>query len=422
MTVAIDVDGVLADLQEIRERFGGPDGARRLAWSPDWLAARDWLRSKLDELSVEVEQDVAGNLWATLPGGGEADGFVIVGSHIDAVPNGGWLDGVLGLMSALGVVRALAAAEEPPPVEVRFVDWADEEGARFGRSLLGSSAAAGTLDPDDVRDLLDSEGTRLQDALAACGIDLDAATGATERLQGALAYLELHIEQGPVLLDTGRLASAVAGTVGDERYLITFTGQAAHAGSTPMRLRRDSLAAAATAALEIREVGIRHEGVCTVGAMKADPGVITAVAGSTEMMLDLRHLAADVLAAMLRDCLSACDDAARALHCTVESRRVFGATPTPFHPELVALARRSVADAGAGDGPPIPSGPLHDATEVGRLVPTVMIFAQSDPPLSHVAIEDSPEEALRVAIDAYGRTVGGALELVAAGQLSGVAR
>ena len=273
MTVAIDVDGVLADLREIRERFGGPDGARRLAWSPDWLAARDWLRSKLDELPVDVEQDVAGNLWATLPGGGEADGFVIVGSHIDAVPNGGWLDGVLGLMSALGVVRALAAAEEPPPVEVRFVDWADEEGARFGRSLLGSSAAAGTLDPDDVRDLLDSEGTRLQDALAACGIDLDAATGATERLRGALAYLELHIEQGPVLLDTGRLASAVAGTVGDERYLITFTGQAAHAGSTPMRLRRDSLAAAATAALEIREVGIRHDGVCTVGAMKADPGV-----------------------------------------------------------------------------------------------------------------------------------------------------
>jgi beta-ureidopropionase / N-carbamoyl-L-amino-acid hydrolase len=421
MTVDIDVDGVLADLREIRERFGGPDGARRLAWSPDWLAAREWLQGKLDELPVTVERDVAGNLWATLPGAGAADGFVIVGSHIDAVPNGGWLDGVLGLMSALGVIRALAAADGPPPVEVRFVDWADEEGARFGRSLLGSSAAAGTLDPDEVRDLRDGEGTRLQDALASCGVDLDAAPGATSSLDGALAYLELHIEQGPVLLDTGRLASAVAGTVGDERYLVTFKGQAAHAGSTPMRLRRDSLAAAATAALEIREVGIRHEGVCTVGAMTAQPGVITAVAGSTEMMLDLRHLDADVLAAMLRDCLGACDDAARAFDCTVESRRVFGATPTPFHPDLVDLARRAVADAGGGDGPPIPSGPLHDATEVGRLVPTVMIFAQSDPPLSHVAIEDSPEQALRIAIDAYGRTVGGALELVASGQLSGAA-
>jgi hydantoinase/carbamoylase family amidase len=425
MTLALDVDLVLADLREIRERFGGPDGARRLAWSPDWQSARAWLREKLGELPVTVEEDPAGNLWASLGGRDRdraAEGFVIVGSHIDAVPHGGWLDGVLGLMSALGVMRALAAADAPPPVEVRMVDWADEEGARFGRSLVGSSAAAGTLDPDDVRDLLDSEGTRLQDALAACGVDLDAASGATERLEGALAYLELHIEQGPVLLDTGRPASAVSGTVGDERYLVTFEGQAAHAGSTPMRLRRDSLAAAATAALEIREVGIRHDGVCTVGAMKADPGVITAVAGSTEMMLDLRHLDADVLAAMLTDCLAACETAGAEFDCGVSSRRVFGATPTPFHPDLVALARKAVADAGGGDGDPIPSGPLHDATEVGRLVPTVMIFAQSDPPLSHVAIEDSPEEALRIAIDAYGRTVGGALGLVAAGELTGVAR
>jgi N-carbamoyl-L-amino-acid hydrolase len=420
MTIAIDVDAVLADVREVHERFGGPDGARRLAWSPDWLEARTWLRGKLDELPVAVEEDPAGNLWASLPGAGETDGFVIVGSHIDAVPAGGWLDGILGVSAALGVLRALAAADEPPPVEVRLVDWADEEGARFGRSLVGSSAAAGTLDPDDVRDLTDSEGTRLQDALAACGVDLDAAAGATERLQGALAYLELHIEQGPVLLDSGRLASAVSGTVGDERYIVTFTGQAAHAGSTPMRLRRDSLAAAATAALEIREVGIRHDGVCTVGAMKADPGVITAVAGSTEMMLDLRHLDADVLAAMLTDCLSACEDAARAFDCEVSSRRLFGATPTPFHPDLVALARTAVQEAGGGDGDPIPSGPLHDATEVGRLVPAVMLFAQSDPPLSHVAIEDSPVQALRVAIDAYGRTVGGALGLVAAGGLSRV--
>jgi hydantoinase/carbamoylase family amidase len=420
MTLAIDVERVLADLREIHERFGGPDGARRLAWSPDWQTAREWLRGRLADLPVTVDEDPAGNLWASYRGSGAADGFVIVGSHIDAVPSGGWLDGVLGVCAAIGVLRALEAADAPPPVEVRLVDWADEEGARFGRSLVGSSAAAGTLDPDDVRDLRDAEGTRLQDALAACGVDLDGASGATERLRGALAYLELHIEQGPVLLDTGRLASAVSGTVGDERYLITFTGQAAHAGSTPMRLRRDSLAAAATAALEIREVGIRHEGVCTVGAMKADPGVITAVAGSTEMMLDLRHLEAEVLAAMLTDCLSACDDAAAAFDCTVSSRRVFGATPTPFHPDLVATARHAVAEAGGGDGDPIPSGPLHDATEVGRLVPAVMIFAQSDPPLSHVAIEDSPVEALRVAIDAYGRTVGEALSLVASGGLSGV--
>jgi hydantoinase/carbamoylase family amidase len=421
MTLTIDVDLVLADLRELHARFGGPDGARRLAWTPEWQAARDWLLAKLEDLPVTVERDPAGNIWATL-GGRERDsdsaGFVIIGSHIDAVPAGGWLDGALGLLAALGVLRSLASADAPPPVEIRLVDWADEEGARFGRSLLGSSAAAGTLDPDDVRDLRDSEGTRLEDALAACGVDLDAAAGATASLQGALASVELHIEQGPVLLDTGRLASAVSGTVGLERYLVTFKGQAGHAGSTPMRLRRDALAAAASAALEIREVGIRHDGMTTVGAMNADPGVITAVAGSCEMMLDLRVLDADVLAAMLRDCLSACDDAAAAFDCTVSSRRVFGATPTPFHPELVAIARQAVADAGGGDGDPIPSGPLHDSTEVGRLVPAVMLFAQSDPPLSHVAIEDSPEDALRVAIEAYARTVDGTIARVADGGLS----
>ena len=422
MSLEVDVDRVLADLRELHERHGGPDGARRLAWSPDWEQAREWLLGKLGELPVTVDRDEAGNVWAELPGRNDDGRFVIVGSHIDAVPSGGWLDGCLGVLSALGVLRALAATGEPPAVTVRLVDWADEEGARFGRSLLGSSAVAGTLDPDDVRDLRDAEGTRLQDALARCGVDLDeAAAKAPARLEGALAYLEVHIEQGPVLLDTGRLASAVSGTFGDERYLVTFTGQAAHAGSTPMRLRRDSLAAAATAALEIREVGIRHDGVCTVGAMTAEPGVITAIAGSTEMMLDLRHLDADTLATMLQENLDACEAAARKFDCEVEAKRIFGATPTPFHPRLVVLARAAVADSGGEDGDPIPSGPLHDATEIGRLLPTVMIFAQSDPPVSHTEIEDSPEEALRVAIAAYGRTAGAAIEAVAAGELAAAA-
>jgi N-carbamoyl-L-amino-acid hydrolase len=421
--LVIDVDAVIADLDALATASGGRfAGAKRLAWSDDWQAARAWLRERLDELPVTVEQDPAGNLWAALPGANDDGAFVIVGSHIDAVPSGGWLDGVLGLTAALGVLRALAAADAPPPVSVRLVDWADEEGARFGRSLIGSSAVAGTLDPDDVRGLLDAGGMTLQDAMAACGIDLDAAAGATSRLDGAKAYLELHIEQGPVLLDSGRLASAVSGTVGDERYLIRFSGQSAHAGSTPMRLRRDTLAAAATAALEIREIAIRHDGVGTVGSIRSEPGVITAVAGFSEMMLDLRHLDASALAAMLAQSRAACERAAAAFDCAVELRRVFGATPTPFHPQLVALARSAVQAAGGGDSDPIPSGPLHDATEIGRMVPTVMIFAQSDPPISHTEVEDSPEAALRVAIEAYGRTVGAALDLVAAGDLEAPAR
>ena len=208
-----------------------------------------------------------------------------------------------------------------------------------------------------------------------------------------------------MLLDGARWASAVSGTVGVERHLTTFIGQAAHAGSTPMRLRQDSLAAAARAALEIRESAINHGGVATVGRMHSIPGVITAVAGSTEMQLDQRHLDPDALAAMFAEAQESCRRAAEVFNCTVEVREVFRATPTPFDSRLVDFARSSVDDAGGGAGDPIPSGPLHDATEIGRVVPTAMIFAQSDPPISHASIEDSPERALTIAIDAYGRTV-----------------
>jgi N-carbamoyl-L-amino-acid hydrolase len=406
--LALDSAAVIADLDELATQSGGRfAGAKRLAWSPDWLAARGWLRGKLEAIGLPITEDIAGNIWATVPG--ETDDFLIVGSHIDAVPDGGWLDGVLGLMTALETVRRLAALPARPPVSVRFVDWADEEGARFTRSLLGSSACAGTLVPDDVRGLRDAGGVTLGDALAGCGVDLDKATGATSSLAGAIAYLELHIEQGPVLLDSGRLASAVSGTVGVERHLITFSGQAAHAGSTPMNVRRDTLAAAAQATLAIRESAIARGGVATVGNLASTPGVITAVAGRTEMQLDQRHLDKDALAAMLDDALSACRATADAFDCTLEVQRVFGATPTPFHPALIAAARDAVAAAGGDDGQPIPSGPLHDATEIGRIVPTAMIFAQSDPPLSHAKIENSTDEALRIAINAYGRTVSWAL-------------
>lgn len=407
----LDSSAVVADLDELAEQSGGRfAGADRLAWSPAWLGARRWLRAKLEAAGLEPQTDAAGNLWAAI--GGESDGFLIVGSHIDAVPEGGWLDGALGVLTALEVMRQLEHRGGSLPIGVRFVDWADEEGARFSRSLVGSSAAAGTLVAADVRTLTDAGGTTLADALAACEVDLDGASAARASLTGALGYLELHIEQGPVLLEQGRLASAVSGTFGVERHLVTFTGQAAHAGSTPMAMRQDSLAAAARSALAIRESAISHGGVGTVGRMDAVPGVITAVAGRTEMQLDQRHLDAAALASMLDDAKAICQSAAAEFGCTTEVRKVFGAAPTVFEPTLVDLAQAAVREAGGGDGEPIPSGPLHDATEIGRVVPTAMIFAQSDPPISHASIENSSRAALDVAIDAYGRTVEQALTAV----------
>ena len=220
-----DWERPLEDLHELAELTGGPDGARRLAWSEDWRTAREWLLGKLAETDATVERDVAGNLWATIPG--ESDKIVVVGSHIDAVPHGGWLDGCLGVCAALEVLRGHKG--ETPAVTLKLIDWADEEGARFGRSLLGSSAAAGTLDPDDVRHLKDAEGITLPDALAENDVDLD--TMGEAELPDIAAYLELHIEQGPRLEEMGKPAAAVIGCFGVERHAVTFTGKASHAGS-----------------------------------------------------------------------------------------------------------------------------------------------------------------------------------------------
>jgi hydantoinase/carbamoylase family amidase len=409
----MNADRVLADLRELARLTGGPDGARRVCWTGEWSRARELVRARLDELPVTVAVDEAGNVWAELEGDG--DGAVIVGSHVDSVPNGGWLDGALGICAALEALRTQVAAGRPP-VALRFVDWADEEGARFGRSLFGSSACAGTLDPDEVRDLRDRDGERLEDVVRQFGVELDRARDSHARLAGARAYLELHIEQGPVLESRGEPAAAVLGTFGVERHVAVFSGQAAHAGATPMGLRRDSFAATAQAALAIRAIGFRHDGVCTVGGATSEPGVVTAIAGRTEMLLDQRHLDPAALAAMLAEARAACEAAAGDHGCAVELRHVWSIPPIPFDERLIALARRSVVEAG-GQDTAIPSGPLHDAAEMARLIPTVMLFSSSSPPVSHTKEEDTPEADLRVAIAAYGRTVEGTLALAAAGEL-----
>jgi hydantoinase/carbamoylase family amidase len=340
---------------------------------------------------------------------------VIVGSHVDSVPAGGWLDGALGVFTAVEALRS-QAEKGSPPVGLRLVDWADEEGARFGRSLFGSSSCAGTLDPDEVRDLRDRDGERLEDVLARYDVELDRARESGSELTGARAYIEMHIEQGPVLESRGEPAATVLGTCGVERHLAVFTGQTAHAGATPMNLRRDTFMATSQAALAIREVGLEHDGVCTVGGASSEPGVVTAVPGRTEMLLDQRHLDPDALGVMLAEAKTACEQAAADHGCEVELRHLWSIPPIPFDDRLIGFAKQAVTDAGGKDTA-IPSGPLHDAAEMARLIPTVMIFSSSSPPVSHTKEEDTPEDDLRVAIDAYGSTVEATLASAAAGDL-----
>jgi len=398
---------VIDDLRELAARTSTADGAQRLAWGPVWREARDWFRGKIAELGLHIDTDSAGNNWVTLPGASTKT--VIVGSHLDSVPNGGWLDGCLGVMAALEALRMHAAAG--PSVTLTLVDWADEEGARFGRSLLGSSAAAGSLDIDSVRELKDRQGTRLVDALVENGVTLERMRDATRELKAidARAYLELHIEQGPVLESMNKSTGVVLGTFGVERNTLRFTGQAAHSGSTPIPMRRDAFLAAAQTALECREIAKRHSRpgagvVCTVGVVNVEPKIVTAVPGVCEISLDQRALDPDVLAAMLRDARAAADRAAKDNNVAVEWRPLWRIEPRLFDPALVRLCEEAVREE-TGDAPRLPSGPLHDAAEMVPHMPVVMMFAYSSNGLSHCKEEDTPIPHLEKTIRAYLRLV-----------------
>ena len=401
--MAVDAEAAINLLKELRALTSDENGAQRLAWSPVWLEAREWFQSKLKELPIEHHLDAAGNSWTTLAGVSEST--LILGSHLDSVPNGGWLDGCLGVIGAYAVLRRIAHDYNGrPPITIRLVDWADEEGARFGRSLFGSSAFAGTHSIDRDRGRTDAGGMRLEDALAACDISIDAIGDAGVERKNAAAYLELHIEQGPVLESMGLPLAAVLGTKGVERHAITFRGQEAHSGSTPMAKRRDALAAAAKLALEIRTIAKRHpDAVCTMGSVKTFPGIVTAVVGRCEVTLDQRDLDAEVLATMFGEAQEKSMQFAAEEGCTVEWSRIWNIAPEPFHPELIDLCEEAIRET-AGRSHRMPSGPLHDAAEVSRAgIPTVMLFVQSLNGISHNKIEDTLEEHLKVAITAFDK-------------------
>ena len=403
----------VAELKALRTLTADEHGAQRVAFTPAWTAARQFLRAALAPLPVEIHTDAAGNLWTTLRG--DSERALVIGGHLDSVPDGGWLDGCLNVLAGVEILRRINAQYQGrPPCTVRLVDWADEEGARFGKSLFGSSACSGNLDLDEARTLRDRDGVRLPDALREHGIDLERVKDSRRELAHAAAYLELHIEQGPVLLDLDLPLGTVLGTFGVERHAMTFRGQAAHSGSTPMNRRRDAFLAAAQMAAEIYRLTDRHGGVCTIGSCTTQPGIVTSVVAECRLTLDQRHLDAPALAQMLREAREASERFAHAGGCTVDWERLWNIAPVPFHPELLALCDEAITKTGA----PVhrlPSGPLHDAAEVARAgVPTVMMFVQSLHGISHNKIEDTREEHLEMAVAAFDKLASKTMAWIAA--------
>jgi hydantoinase/carbamoylase family amidase len=398
-----DPKRTVTELKELRGFTADENGAQRVAFTPTWVATRNWLTKKLEALSAEIHTDAAGNLWTTLRG--ESERALLIGGHMDSVPNGGWLDGCLNVLAGVEILRRIRSEYDgKPPVTVRLVDWADEEGARFGKSLFGSSACSGNLNMDEARGLQDKNGVSLPAALKEVGVEFERVKESGKELANTAAYLELHIEQGPVLLDLGLPLGAVLGTFGVERHAILFHGQAAHSGSTPMNRRKDAFLAAARMSPESYAIAARSNGgVCTIGSCATKPGIVTSVVEDCRITLDQRHLDAPALARMLHEAKEASARFAQEGNVSVAWERLWQIEPVHFHPDLIALCSDAIQET-CGQTYRLPSGPLHDAAEVARAgVPTVMMFVQSLHGISHNKIEDTKEEHLELCVSAFDK-------------------
>ena len=393
------VDGGIAQTVCGRPSDGPPLGSARLAWTEPWARAREWFASTFDGVPVETTIDPAGNLWVTLPGA--RPDRIVLGSHLDSVPNGGWLDGCLGVLAGAEVLRGLHRDGVELPVSVSVVDWADEEGARFGRSLFGSGAVAGTLDVAAVSELVDNAGRRLADVVSEHGVEMSTVMTAGDVVSSIVASAELHIEQGPLLEAAGLRLAALHGILGVERRMVRIKGQACHAGATPIPMRRDPTVAAARMAVAIRDLGLRLDAFTTVGVWRVHPSVPTAVNGRTEFSVDMRHLSRDVLDELVAGLDQLVAEIAEEERVESEIDVLWSIDPIAFHPDLVEFAS-DVVEARSGLRHVMPSGPMHDSAEMSRAgIPTVMLFTPSKLGLSHTHIEDTDEADIELGVAAF---------------------
>ncbi len=356
-----------------------------------------FLTAWADELGLEVRVDAAGNLRARRAGPTPDAPTLFLGSHVDTVPDAGAFDGVLGVTLAFAVAEALRG--EALPFALELLAFSEEEGVRFGVPFIGSRALTGTLEP--LLTLRDARGVSVLDAIRAYGLD-DAALPDAAVQGGALGFLEFHIEQGPVLQAAGAAVGVVSAIVGQDRVLLDFTGQAAHAGTTPMGHRRDALAAAARFAVAAEELARATPGlVATVGVMTARPGAINVIPGAAHCTLDLRHEDDAVRAGALEALLSAARTFAEERGVTLDVTHKMAQPAIPMDAAFRDLLRGAAAQEGLL-APDLVSGAGHDAMILAETMPAAMLFLRSPNALSHHPDEMvNPEDvdaALRVGV------------------------
>jgi hydantoinase/carbamoylase family amidase len=400
------VTGTAAELLSRAATLGAiseePDRLTRRFGTPALARAGDVVAGWMQEAGMTVRSDDVGNVIGCVDGASDGSPLVL-GSHIDTVPDAGRFDGPLGVLAAIAVVERLVARHERPPVPLEVVAFADEEGVRFGIPFLGSAAYAGVFDPSWLT-MADRDGITVADAIRAIGGSPDVVVGAP---QATLAgYLEVHIEQGPVLEREG-LPVGIVGTIASQtRALLTVRGEAGHAGTAPMAGRRDALAAAAEIVLAVERAGREHDGlVATVGALDVDPGASNVVPREVRLSLDVRHGDDTARAGALAELRSRAEAICATRNVELAWATLSERGAVAMSPELRGLLAEAVAERGYAVRELV-SGAGHDPVVLSRVCPVGMLFVRCAGGISHDPRESVSEEDVAVALDLLERVAG----------------
>jgi len=387
---------VMVECGRIATMTEEPGRITRRFLTPPVRAVHEYLRVRMQELGMQVHVDAAGNLrglWQSQNASGKR---LVMGSHIDTVPDAGAYDGVLGVVVALEWVRI--AKELKFPINIEVIAFSEEEGVRFGVPFIGSRAVAGRFD-EDILEAKDSDGVTLEAAIRAFGLD-PGLIGKAELDKDAVGFVEVHIEQGPVLESESLSVALVTAIVGQTRLTFEFIGHANHAGTTPMRLRHDALAAAAEWIAKVETLALATDGlVATVGKVVVEPNAGNVVPGAVKVSLDVRHAIDSTRKEAIEKLIESVDAIAARRSLTVKRTRQMDQPAVPMDERLTSF----LADAIEAIGLPVKmmsSGAGHDAMVMAARVPTAMLFLRSPGGISHhpdeAVLEEDVEASLRV--------------------------
>ena len=382
---SIDAQRLWSSLMELAKIGATPKGGvRRVTLTSADRDGRERFALWCREAGLELRVDAIGNMFARRAGKDPGAAPVVMGSHLDTQPNGGRFDGAYGVMAGLEVVRALNDAGIGTRAPLEVACWTNEEGSRFVPTMMGSGVFAGVYPLEDVLGNRDTEGTSVREALEAIGYRGEAPP---HRIG---AYFEAHIEQGPVLEDTRTTIGVVQGALGQRWFDVVITGQDAHAGPTPMHLRKDAMLAAAQLTLEVNRIatGTPDSARGTVGHVQVKPNSRNVIPGEVRMTVDLRNARDATLSSMKQELEKAASAIARQCRVGIEIKEVVYFPPSEFAPELVERVRAAARRLGFSHRDLV-SGAAHDAVYLARVAPTAMVFVPCEGGISHNEIENA---------------------------------